>query len=120
MGVLREALSHTLRGEFELMGAGRTDAGVHARAQVAHVKARMKSLPPLERMVREWNQKLPADVVVLDAAVVAPGFHARHDAVARWYEYQISRRKMAFDKKVSVKRTPALTAKRSLCWPATP
>jgi tRNA pseudouridine38-40 synthase len=99
MGVLREALSYSLRGELELMGAGRTDAGVHARGQVAHVKFRAKVVPPLERMLREWNQKLPADVVVLSVERAAAQFHARHDAVARRYVYQISRRKTAFDKK---------------------
>jgi len=81
---------------FELYGAGRTDAGVHALGQVAHldVAARM----PPEALRRRLNDELPADIHVIDVEPVPRGFHARHDAVARTYLYQISRRRTAFAK----------------------
>ena len=83
-------------GEFELYGAGRTDAGVHALRQVAHLDIDT-TLPP-DALRRRINEALPADINVLDAAKVRHKFHARHDAVARSYIYQISRRRTAFAK----------------------
>jgi tRNA pseudouridine38-40 synthase len=69
-------------------GAGRTDAGVHARGQVAHFDL-FKQFP--SDTVRDaLNAHLrPQPVAVLDAAVAAPDFHARFSAVARHYEYRI-------------------------------
>jgi tRNA pseudouridine38-40 synthase len=86
----------TSRVDFELYGSGRTDAGVHALAQVAHLDV-ATSLPP-DTLVERLNGELPADINVLDAVVVPHRFHARHDAVARRYLYQISRRRTAFAK----------------------
>jgi tRNA pseudouridine38-40 synthase len=86
----------TSRMDFELYGSGRTDAGVHALAQVAHLDV-ATSLPP-DTLVERLNGELPADINVLDAVVVPHRFHARHDAVARRYLYQISRRRTAFAK----------------------
>ena len=86
----------TGRTDFELYGSGRTDAGVHALAQVAHLDV-ATSLPP-ETLRRRINDELPADINILDAAQVPHRFHARHDAVARRYLYQIARRRTAFAK----------------------
>jgi len=86
----------TKRTDFELYGSGRTDAGVHALAQVAHLDV-ASSLPPASLRQR-LNDELPADINVLAAEVVPHRFHARHDAVARRYLYQISRRRTAFSK----------------------
>jgi len=86
----------TRRKDFELYGSGRTDAGVHALAQVAHLDV-STSLPP-ETLARRLNDELPNDVHVLAAVVVPHRFHARHDAVARRYLYQVSRRRTAFAK----------------------
>ena len=86
----------TGRKDFELYGAGRTDAGVHALAQVAHLEV-VTSLPA--NMLRQRiNDELPADINVLAATPVPHRFHARHDAVQRRYVYQISRRRTAFAK----------------------
>ncbi|MFO7693592.1 MAG: tRNA pseudouridine(38-40) synthase TruA [Vicinamibacterales bacterium] len=81
---------------FELYGAGRTDAGVHALAQVAHLQVDTR----MEPTALAWriNDTLPADINVLDLVRAAPRFHARHDAVARSYLYQIARRRTAFAK----------------------
>jgi tRNA pseudouridine38-40 synthase len=86
----------TARKDFELYGSGRTDAGVHALAQVAHLDV-ATSLPP-DTLTERLNGELPADINILRAEIVPHRFHARHDAVARRYLYQIARRRTAFDK----------------------
>src|SRR4051812_7580626 len=86
----------TGRTDFELYGSGRTDAGVHAVAQVAHLDV-VTSLPP-ESLRRRLNDELPADINVLRIEPVPHRFHARHDAVGRRYLYQIARRRTAFNK----------------------
>lgn len=86
----------TRRHDFELYGSGRTDAGVHALAQVAHLDV-ATNLPPAS-LRRTINDELPADINVLGVAVVPHRFHARHSAVARRYVYQVSRRRTAFAK----------------------
>ncbi|MFN0170733.1 MAG: tRNA pseudouridine(38-40) synthase TruA [Bryobacteraceae bacterium] len=98
-GELRKAAEDFFGVAVDLQGAGRTDAGVHARGQVAHlrVQARKNASPP--QLVRALNEVLPADIVVLEAAIASPRFHARHDALTRCYVYQISTRKSAFAKR---------------------
>jgi tRNA pseudouridine38-40 synthase len=86
----------TGRKDFELYGSGRTDAGVHALAQVAHLDV-STNLPP-ETLRRRLNDELPADINILSAVVVPHRFHARHDAVARRYLYQVALRRTAFAK----------------------
>jgi tRNA pseudouridine38-40 synthase len=81
---------------FELYGSGRTDAGVHAIGQVAHLDIRAQ-MPP-ETLRRRINDVLPSDINVLRIDPAAPRFHARHDAVARSYIYQVARRRTAFAK----------------------
>ena len=88
----------TKRREFELYGSGRTDAGVHALAQVAHLEL-YTDLPP-EMLRRKLNDELPSDIHVRAIHAVPHKFHARHDAVARCYLYQIARRRTAFGKNV--------------------
>lgn len=86
----------TRRKEFELYGAGRTDAGVHALGQVAHLEL-YTDLPPATLHAR-INDALPGDIYVRSIDKAPHRFHARHDAEARAYLYQISRRKTAFFK----------------------
>jgi tRNA pseudouridine38-40 synthase len=99
MGELRIAIEDYLRVEVDLHGSGRTDAGVHAAAQVAHLRAELRRVPSPEDILREVNIRLPSDIVVLEVEPVANKFHARHDAVLRSYVYQISTRKSAFSKR---------------------
>lgn len=82
--------------QFELHGSGRTDAGVHALAQVAHLD--IHTTLPLDTLRRRLNDSLPSDIHVLRIDPVRHRFHARHDAVARSYLYQVSRRRSAFAK----------------------
>ncbi len=81
----------------DVYGAGRTDGGVHAIGQVAHLDIET-DLTPL-RIKYGINDNLPPDICILNVEPVNPNFHARHDAVARSYIYQISRRRTAFGKK---------------------
>jgi tRNA pseudouridine38-40 synthase len=83
-------------GEVDIGGAGRTDAGVHAAGQVAHLRARTAVDP--QQLVRKINDLLPHDIHILRAERRSDKFHARHDAVSRSYLYQISTRRTAFAK----------------------
>ncbi|HEY2322461.1 MAG TPA: tRNA pseudouridine(38-40) synthase TruA [Thermoanaerobaculia bacterium] len=94
-GHLARAASQVL-GEVDVGGAGRTDAGVHAAGQVAHLRAR-KAIDP-QQIVRKINDLLPHDIHILRAERANDKFHARHDAVSRIYLYQISTRRTAFAK----------------------
>ncbi|MGD0341364.1 MAG: tRNA pseudouridine(38-40) synthase TruA [Bacteroidales bacterium] len=82
---------------LDVYGAGRTDAGVHAIGQIAHLEVDT-DLPPL-RIKYRINDRLPPDICIIDVEQAAGNFHARHDAVARSYIYQVSRRRTAFGKK---------------------
>ena len=96
-GEIERAIGAAIRDNtFEFMGSGRTDAGVHALRQVAHLDLR-KTLPA-ETLRRGINDELPADIHVLAVDSVPHRFHARHGAVARSYLYQIARRRSAFAK----------------------
>jgi tRNA pseudouridine38-40 synthase len=96
-GELQRAIAGLTRDKaFEFMGSGRTDAGVHALRQVAHLDLR-KALPA-ETLRRGINDALPPDIHVLTVDTVPHRFHARHGAVARSYLYQIARRRSAFAK----------------------
>jgi tRNA pseudouridine38-40 synthase len=92
----RAARTVTARNDFELYGSGRTDAGVHALAQIAHLD--VSTNLPADTLRRRLNDELPADINILAAEPVPHRFHARHDAVARRYLYQIARRRTAFAK----------------------
>lgn len=103
-GQLRKAAEDLFASPVEIQGSGRTDAGVHARAQVAHLRLKPKAggkprFLPVDTILRGMNERLPADVCIIDVAEAADNFHARHDAVSRTYLYQISKRRTAFFKK---------------------
>jgi tRNA pseudouridine38-40 synthase len=101
-GVLEEALSTVFRGPVQVRAAGRTDSGVHAAGQVAHVdvpvtaldEARPRQPRPSEAefasLVRRLGKFLPADVRVLDVVRAPDGFDARFSALRRHYEYRLS------------------------------
>jgi tRNA pseudouridine38-40 synthase len=97
-GDILEAIARTLGEEPRLFGAGRTDQGVHAEAQVANFLTR-STMPP-KALVDLLNDALPADINILRADQVSTEFHARHDALARRYRYQIAERRTAFFKKL--------------------
>ncbi|MBI2822911.1 MAG: tRNA pseudouridine(38-40) synthase TruA [Acidobacteria bacterium] len=127
---LATAAQEVLRAQVSVGGAGRTDAGVHALAQVAHLELRpsgARSAEPAGRFFQDpghppdgatltppggrlsgvnlqslrdrLNAALPHDIAVLKVENAPTHFHARHDAVHRYYLYQVACRKTAFSKR---------------------
>lgn len=86
-GVLNQTLSKVLGGDIAVIGSGRTDARVHALGQVANFKT--ASPVPVEKIPRAVNAYLPADVAILSAEEVPPGFHARYGQKRKTYLYKI-------------------------------
>jgi tRNA pseudouridine38-40 synthase len=87
-----EAAIRELTGEAtSVVGAGRTDAGVHAGGQVAHVTTRSRI--SIDRFPSALNAHLPVDIRVLRGEEAAAGFHARFDATSRTYQYEILNRR---------------------------
>lgn len=87
--VVEDALAKVLQERVVLTGAGRTDAGVHARGQVAHLE--LDREVELSALVRGTNHHLPKDVRVMAADHAPAGFHARKSARAKEYHYRLSR-----------------------------
>ena len=81
----------------DIQGAGRTDAGVHALAQTAHLESSREVDP--EALRAGINDNLPASINVLSIENAPPRFHARHHAIARSYLYLISKRRSVFGKR---------------------
>lgn len=97
-GTLMEVCRNVFQTDnFELQGAGRTDAGVHALAQVAHLDIKTVNLP-LQTLLLRLNDQLPHDINILSAEKADPRFHARHHAEARSYIYHIATRRTALAK----------------------
>jgi len=94
---LIRAAQQFLDSPVQVQGAGRTDAGVHALAQTAHLESSRKVNPDSLRM--GINDNLPASINILKMESAPPLFHARHHAVSRSYLYLISRRRTAFGKR---------------------
>jgi tRNA pseudouridine38-40 synthase len=100
-GEIERAIEKSFGPVVELGGAGRTDAGVHALAQVAHLRLErdLDDDVSTNEVLRAINAHLPADVNVLSVERAADRFHARHHAISRSYVYQIARRRTAFAKR---------------------
>ena len=92
-GELQEALGTLLNSDIGIIGAGRTDTGVHALGQVAHFKT--DSDMEIATLYRGLNSLLPEDIVVHDVQEVPTDFHARFDAKSRRYQYRIVRGRKA-------------------------
>jgi pseudouridylate synthase I len=93
--VLTKALCTILRTELEIVGAGRTDTGVHASLMVAHFDLETE-LPKQFDLAAKLNSLLPNDIAVFKIVEVQPDAHARFDAISRRYEYHIVTRKNVF------------------------
>jgi len=103
---IEDAAGAVLRHKVVVLGAGRTDAGVHAAGQVANFYTSNLAVP-LRGLRRAMNSRLPADVAVVSAAPVPEGFHASRSAVGKTYRYRIY---------VPPARPPALAAQVYHCW----
>ncbi len=97
---LQEALSTILRVPTGVVGAGRTDTGVHAARYVAHFDAECPLEEP-QRFCYHLNAILPWDIAVQDVRRVRDDAHARFDAVEREYKYYVSPRKDPFRRDVA-------------------
>ncbi len=91
-GILEQALQELLGEKVEIHGSGRTDAGVHARGQVANFKC-TKMLEPTFR--ETLNQTLPEDIRVLHVEKVSGTFHSRYSAKAKRYKYYVDTKEKA-------------------------
>ncbi len=86
-GKLETVLSRILGEEIEISGSGRTDAGVHARGQVASFHC--ENPMPCEEMLRQLRKYLPEDIGVLSCKAASDRFHARLNAKEKTYRYRI-------------------------------
>ena len=96
-GTLLKAAAEIFKDpNVDIQGSGRTDSGVHAICQIAHLEAKTMLAPEIIKL--KFNDLLPYDLNLLEVQKANPKFHARHDALSRSYIYQISRRRTAFGK----------------------
>jgi tRNA pseudouridine38-40 synthase len=93
---VEERLSVLLRRQTRLVGAGRTDAGVHARFMAAHFDC-MKEIENIPVIIRKMNGMLPKDIAVKAIFPVREDAHARFSALSRTYEYNVSSVKDSFN-----------------------
>ena len=93
---LMKALSTFLRREIEVIGAGRTDAGVHASLMVAHFDS--DELLDTTSVTDKLNRLLPPDISIYRVCRVRPDTHARFDATARTYKYYVTTSKYPFNR----------------------
>lgn len=90
-----KALSLLLRKPVEIAGSSRTDAGVHAEHQTAHIDLE-EAIPDCQHLVYRLNKITPADISIKQIYLVADDYHARFEATSRKYEYRIARKKNPF------------------------
>lgn len=103
---LEEALSVLFRTKIEIVGAGRTDAGVHASQMFAHFD--IESIEHTSKLVYKLNSILPKDMAIHDIFRVKDDAHARFDATSRTYCYKISTKKNVFNTDLSYQFNMAL------------
>ena len=89
-GVLKRELSSILKEDIQLIGASRTDAGVHARGSVFVFDTESR-IPP-EKFTYALNTRLPEDIRVQESFQVPPDFHPRHQDTIKTYEYRVLNR----------------------------
>ncbi|MEM9078041.1 MAG: tRNA pseudouridine(38-40) synthase TruA [Bacteroidota bacterium] len=92
--VLEDGMSTLLRSPIEVVGAGRTDTGVHAKEMYAHFNT--ETLADLHDFTRRMNAFLPEDISIAEIVHVNSDAHARFDAIERTYEYWVVQRKNPF------------------------
>lgn len=92
---LNKALSTLLREDISVIGAGRTDTGVHASFYVAHFEVEQQLVDP-EKIVYKLNRLLGKDIAIYQLYQVHPDVHARFSALSRTYKYYIDKQKNPF------------------------
>ena len=114
--VLQDALSTILREQIEVVGAGRTDAGVHARKMIAHFDWDGDAFNEME-LTQKLNSFLPKDIAIYDIREVSADAHARFSATSRTYKYYLTTDKDVFcgDTKYRIFFEPDIDAMNELC-----
>lgn len=102
---LEIALETVLRTRVDIIGSGRTDAGVHARGQVAHFL--YETDMDTAKLARSLNGVLPNPIAVLALEAAPEGFHARYDAIRRNYSYQVVTQPTALERHCRWRPHPA-------------
>ena len=92
---LNKALSTLLKTNIDILGAGRTDSGVHAKEMFAHFDYETEI--DTKKIVYKLNSFLPKDIAIFDLIKVHDDAHARFDATKRTYEYHIHTKKNVFE-----------------------
>jgi tRNA pseudouridine38-40 synthase len=98
-GVIQMCLSQILQEEVKVVGSSRTDTGVHAQQQFAHIN--LACAVAVDRLQYQLNAILPPDIAIVAIRLVKPTAHARYDALARTYAYTIVQNKTPFQGETS-------------------
>jgi tRNA pseudouridine38-40 synthase len=98
---IEQALIKLTGQNLRIIGAGRTDAGVHARGQVAHSIINEEFTIPIHKIAIAINSVLPKDIRIAKANLLNKKFHARFDAIAREYSYTLSTKESVFTRHFS-------------------
>ncbi len=111
-GRIEKILSKMLEKDIEIDGAGRTDAGVHARGQVANFRCDVKIEPCI--LQEKLNEYLPEDIRILKADLAGERFHSRLNAIGKVYEYRLKKKDCfdVFSRKYSWQMTEELNVDR--------
>ena len=95
--IITKCLSDILKQNISLVGAGRTDTGVHAKFMTAHFDCNCEI--ETEEIKQKLNNYLPEEISIFKVVNVKKNFHARFDAVSRTYKYYINQQKMPFEQR---------------------
>lgn len=96
---IEEALFKLTGHELTVLGSGRTDAGVHARGQIAHFKTSSDVFSiPEDKILRAINSRLPKDIRIIGHCIPIGDFHCTRDAIYREYSYSVSRSENVFNR----------------------
>ncbi|XWN37811.1 MAG: tRNA pseudouridine(38-40) synthase TruA [Balneola sp.] len=109
-GELEKAFSKILQRDIDLIGQGRTDAGVHARGQVAHVD--IENVPDAQKLIFGVNGLVGREVYIHKIEEVDSGFHARFDATSREYAYTILKDPSPLQEHLGWSQTAALDSSK--------
>ncbi len=114
---LQNALSTILREKIDVVGAGRTDAGVHARKMIAHFDWNGHNKLDENQLVQKLNSFLPRDIAIHNIRQVVEDAHARFSATSRTYHYYLTTKKDVFggEQKYRIFFQPNVEAMNALC-----
>ncbi len=95
---VEKGLKHLTGVELKAVGAGRTDAGVHAKGMVTHTRLKTKMRVPVDKIPDIMNSAMPADIRIYNASLTTKSFNARFFPVARKYSYYITTSQTVFNR----------------------